>query len=66
MMKLSIARGDLKGHRSDSEELIVKEANNIYNGSRIRYAVTNLIKELVQEQLDSLNEDETTPNSSIN
>ena len=66
MMKLSIAREDLKGHRSDSEELIVKEANNIYNGSRIRYAVTNLIKELVQEQLDSLNEDETTPNSSIN
>ena len=66
MMKLSIAREDLKGHRSDSEELIVKEANNIYNGSRIRYAVTNLIKELVQEQLDSPSEDETTPNSSIN
>ena len=65
-MKLSIAREDLKGHRSDSEELIVKEANNIYNGSRIRYAVTNLIKELVQEQLDSPSEDETTPNSSIN
>ena len=52
MLKLTLAREDLKGHRFDGEELIETDDKIEFFDDRINNAVKLLVTELLQEQLN--------------
>ena len=52
MLRLSIAREDLKGHRFDGEELIETDDKIIFSYDKIENSINILVTELLQEQLN--------------
>ena len=52
MLKLTLAREDLKGHRFDGEELIETDDKIIFSYDKIENSIKLLVTELLQEQLN--------------
>ena len=52
MLRLSIAREDLKGQRFDGEELIETDDKIIFSYDKIENSIKLLVTELLQEQLN--------------